>query len=948
MPLYFVENRGQVDARAAYYLHGKDKSLYFTSAGITFVLSPHANEKSDMLVRASYGDAASKDWLLKLDFVNAKPTTPTAEEQTPATISYLKGPREGWKPGLKSYSRLVYADLWPGIDLVYSGTSDRLKYEFVVKPGADPRQIRLAYNGASSVGIKDGELEIATPLGTFRDDKPYAYQESAGRRVEVSMAYRLEAQPGAYGFRVGAYDAKKPLVLDPAIIIYSGFIGGFGDDIARGVAADSDGNAYVTGETASDQTTFPETTGAFDRTQNGGVDAFVAKVKADGTGLVYATFIGGDGDDRGNAIALEQGCAPPCAAYITGETDSDETTFPTTTGAFNETSNGGIDAFVVKVNEDGTDLLFATFFGGSGTDRGKGIAVDGSGAAYITGETGSTETSSPNPFPVSVGPGLTQGGGLDAFVARISGADGGTLDYAGFIGGAGDDRGNAIALEPSCSSPCDVYVGGEASSSEVSFPVTTGAFDETHNGGIDGFVAKVLFDGSDLEYATYIGGSGTDRVNGIAVDVSGLAYVAGETNSNETTFPDGDGFNGVAGFDKVQNGLFDAFVARVSADGADLDYATYIGGDGDDRANAIAIAPDCVSPCQAFVGGETESDQTTFPEKTGPDTTANGGVDGFVAVVETDGTTLVTAGFIGGPSDDRVHAIAADDRGGVFLAGESDAVAAGTTTRFPTKSGPDTSQNGGLDAFVTKLCVTVCLDLTIKMTTSTKVVSPGDTITYTVTVTNKGPDTATGVVVDAPLPAGATLPVAPGCDTSVQCVIGTMAKGASTVITISFTAPSTTGQLVYTATVTSDDTDTNGNSDTSTVKSNVLLPDLIVKKVTLDVTTVAVGGSINITDTTSNKQSVPVAPAATPAFTTAFYLSTDKNFGGDVLLGGRLIAGGLSGKGTSTGTTIVVIPALTTPGTYYIIAVADDGNAVDEGANEGKNTKASKKFTVTP
>src|SRR5581483_6037035 len=627
MPLYFVENRGQVDARAAYYLQGKDKSLYFTSAGITFVLSPRSKQKSDMLVRVSSGDRPSGQWLLKLDFLNAKPTTPLAQEQTPATISYLKGPRETWKAGLKSYSKLVYADLWPGIDLVYSGTSDRLKYEFVVKPGADPRLIRLAYSGASSVAITDGELEIATPAGTFRDDKPYAYQQIAGRRVEVSMAYRLEAEPGAYGFRIGAYDATKPLVLDPAIIIYSGFIGGLGDDVARGVAADADGNAYVTGETASDQTTFPETTGVFDRTQNGGVDAFVAKVKADGTGLVYATFIGGDGDDRGNAIALEQGCAPPCAAYITGETDSDETTFPVTTGAFNETANGGIDAFVAKVSEDGTDLLYATFFGGSGTDRGKGIAVDGSGAAYITGETGSTENSSPNPFPVTVGPDLTQNDSLDAFVARISGADGGTLDYAGFIGGAGDDRGNAIALEPSCGSPCVVYVGGETSSSQVSFPVTSGAFDETHNGGIDGFVAKVSSDGSDLEYATYIGGSGTDRVNGIAVDVSGLAYVAGETNSTETTFPDGNGFNGLDGFDKVQNGLFDAFVARVSADGGDLDYATFIGGDGNDRANAIAIAPGCASPCQAFVAGETDSDQTTFPEKTGPDTTANGGVD---------------------------------------------------------------------------------------------------------------------------------------------------------------------------------------------------------------------------------------------------------------------------------------------------------------------------------
>src|SRR5262249_47959342 len=263
MPLYFVENRGQVDSRAAFYLHGKDKALYFTSTGITFVFSPRANEKSDLLLRASYEKASPEPWLLKLDFLDARPTTPAAAEQTPAVVSYLKGPRDRWKAGLKSYAKLVYADLWPGIDLVYSGTSDRLKYEFVVKPGADPKQIRLAYSGASSVGIKNGELEIATPAGTFRDDKPYAYQESAGRRIEVPMAYRLEARPGAHGFRVGRYDQSKPLVLDPTILIYSGFIGGVRDDKTNGVPGGARGSAYVTRENASRQTTLSATPRAF-------------------------------------------------------------------------------------------------------------------------------------------------------------------------------------------------------------------------------------------------------------------------------------------------------------------------------------------------------------------------------------------------------------------------------------------------------------------------------------------------------------------------------------------------------------------------------------------------------------------------------------------------------------------------------------------------------------
>src|SRR6185369_3461798 len=177
------------------------------------------------------------------------------------------------------------------------------------------------------------------------------------------------------------------------------------------------------------------------------------------------------------------------------------------------------------------------------------------------------ENSSPNPFPTAIGPSLTQGGGgnLDAFVAKITGADGGTLEFSGFIGGAGDDRGNAIALDPSCSDPCDVYIAGETQSGESSFPKTVGP-DLTHNGGIDGFVAKVSGDGSGLIYAGYIGGNGTDRANGIAVDSAGKAYVAGETNSAEGDFPDGNGFSGLPGADKTQNGGVDAFVVKVADD----------------------------------------------------------------------------------------------------------------------------------------------------------------------------------------------------------------------------------------------------------------------------------------------------------------------------------------------------------------------------------------------
>ncbi len=981
MPLYFIENRGQVDARASYYLRGKDKTLYFTAEGITFILNRARHEGAEtMLVRTALQSAAQSGpidrWALKLDFVGANRVAPRGEEPTPAVISYFKGPKDEWKTGLKSYGKLVYADLWPGIDLVYGGTADRIKYMFVVKPGADVSRIQLAYRGASISVNEQQELEIATPMGSFHDDKPYAYQEIADKRVEVPMAYLLQPEAGEktgrYGFRVGGYDREQPLVLDPAILVYAGFIGGLLDDRGNGVAVDSDGAVYVAGETSSDETTFPDGTGfgpipGKDKIQNGGVDAFVAKVKADGTGLEYATFIGGSGDDRGNAIALEQGCAPPCAAYITGETSSDETNFPVTTGAFDTTQNGGIDAFVAKLSADGTSLIYVTYIGGAGDDRGKGIAVDSSGEAYVTGETTSTEAT----FPGNIGglaalgipgPDQTQNSGFDAFVVKLNLA-GTALIYATYVGGNSDDRGNAIAIESGCAPPCAAYIAGETSSTQTTFPVAVGP-DLTHNGGIDAFVAKVNSGGTALVYAGYIGGSGTDQANGIAVDGLGNAYVAGETSSTEASFPDGTGFFalGIPGPDQTQNGGIDAFVAKVNPAGSALVYAGYIGGVNDDRANAIAIEPGCAPPCEAYVTGETNSDQTTFPDSVGPGLTFNGGVDAFVAKVKASGTGLVLAGYIGGSGDDRGNAIAVDDNGGVYVAGETSSTENSTPSKFPVKTGPDLTQNGGVDAFVAKICTAGCVDLTLKKTGLPTTVLPGPgpagTVTYTLVVSNKGPDTAHNVTVTDPLPAGATfippaVSVPPGAICTVVapvvCNVGTMIKGSSVTLTIVTRAPAFLGTIANTATVEADETDTKPSNNTATAKTKVILPDLVISKLTLDKSTVhAAGDTINVTDTTANKQAVSTNGVAS---TTSFYLSIDKIFDvGDApaLASRPVVALGPKGSDPAGAPTPLTIPAMSIGTVFYIIAVADDGNLIDETPKEGNNTKVSKKITITP
>lgn len=272
--------------------------------------------------------------------------------------------------------------------------------------------------------------------------------------------------------------------------------GGSQFDRAWGIAVDAANNAYITGYTDSPESSFPVAVGP-DLTYNGGPegsawDAFVAKVKADGTGLVYAGYIGGSGYDGAKAIALD-GVG---SAYVTGETYSDEATFPVTVGPDLTYNGGHADAFVAKVKEDGTGLAYAGYIGGSPVgystagDYGLGIAVDAAGSAHVVGMTNSPEST----FPVRGGPDLTHNGYDDTFVAKVE-ADGGGLAYCGYIGGAGNDAtyvdGAGIALD----SAGAVYVVGSTSSTAATFPVTVGP-DLTHNSdswqaGWDAYVAKL-------------------------------------------------------------------------------------------------------------------------------------------------------------------------------------------------------------------------------------------------------------------------------------------------------------------------------------------------------------------------------------------------------------------------------------------------------------------------
>ncbi len=975
LPLYFVENKGQVDPRVAYYVQGKDKIIYFTPGGLTLVLHEKFRDKLQVAALSAGAAAAESSQgelsllsprrlAVKLEFVGADSRVRLqGEEPTPALISYFVGPEAEWKTGLRTYRRLVYPDLWPGIDLVYSGAVQRLKYMFVVNPGADPSRIQLRYRGADSVVLTDdGRLEIQTSLGGFQDDKPSAYQEVKGSAVDVSVGYGIQPQADCncyeYGFRIGSYDAALPLIIDPTLLVYAGFIGGAGNDRGNAIAVDGEGSVYITGETNSTEATFPDGNGfglisGSDKTQNGGVDAFVAKVNTNGTGLIYASYIGGSGDDRGKGIALqpgEPGCPPDCSVYIVGETTSTETTFPKTIGP-DLTHNGGVDAFVVKLNATGTALVYAGYVGGVGDDRGNGIAVDSDGNAYITGETNSTQTTFPdgNGFGPIPGFDRTQNGSIDAFVAKVK-ANGSGLDYAGYVGGLGNDRGNGIALQPGetgCPPDCSVYIVGETNSDRTTFLDSNGfgavpGFDHTQNGGVDAFVVKVKADASGLDYATYIGGTLDDRGLGIAVDSAGNVYITGETNSGQTSFPDGNGFGAVPGFDHTQNGGVDAFVAAVNATGTALLYATYIGGSGDDKGNGIAV--DLAG--NAYITGETNSTEATFPDGNGfgavPgfDHTQNGGVDAFVAAVNAAGTALLYATYLGGSGDDRGKGIALDANADAYVVGETNS----SEATFPDKIGPDLTQNGAVDAFVAKICSAVCADLSVTISDSPDPVRVGDDVTYTITVTNNGPNDATGVVLTDTLAAGVVFvsatPSAGSCvvTTTVDCDLGGLINGASATVTIVITTTAK-GTLVNTVSVTGEQADPDIRDNTATESTVATLANLIVKK--LQAVTAAIPGTdIEIDDTTMNSGKIGAG-----ASVTRFYLSTDAKFDAatDTFLSSRPI-GALAAKANSSGSTTVTIPLATGLGRYFLIGVADADNTVVETQ---ENNKKSRRLQVT-
>src|SRR5262249_2937710 len=396
----------------------------------------------------------------------------------------------------------------------------------------------------------------------------------------------------------------------------------------------------------------------------GDFDAFVAKLNPAGSALSYSTYLGGTDGDLGTSIAVDGSGN----AYVTGYTTSSDFN---TKNPLQATYRGGFDLFVAKLNPTGSALVYSTYLGGADDDQAYGIAVDGAGNVYLTGSTASADFPVKSPFQ------STRKGSSDAFVTKINAA--GALTYSTYLGGGGSDTGLGIAVDTAG----NCYLVGETTS--TNFPVKS-PLQAANHGISDAFVVKFNAAGSDTVFATYLGGSRQDTGYGIAIDTAGNVYVTGSTASLD--------FNINNALQSNNLGAADAFVTKISADGAQLSYSTYLGGSGNDLGLGIAI--DTVG--NAYVTGSTAA--ADFEVKNPIQRTNRGDSDVFVAKLDANGTTLVYATYLGGSGLDQGLDIAVDQAGSAYVTGVT------TSTDFTTRQPIQTNNRGGGDAFIAKLSAT--------------------------------------------------------------------------------------------------------------------------------------------------------------------------------------------------------------------------------------------------
>ncbi len=799
LPLRFEANQGQTDRKVRFLSRGQGYTLFLAGDEAVLRLRSHASESAVSVVR--------------MKLAGARAAKATGFEPLPAKSNYLLGSDPSqWQRDIPNFSRVKFEEVYPGVDLVYYGTDSdfrlrepggtlrgpQLEFDFVVAPGADPKNIRLVLDAATSTIDAYGDLVIATEGGEVRFHKPVAYQDvpavgsspsaaSGAARKYVAARYGLRRieNPGSQvenpkfevSFELASYNPRLPLVIDP-VLSYSTFLGGGNADAGYGITADSTGNIFVVGETVSAD--FP-TQNPYQAASNGNTEIFVAKIDAAGATLLYSTYLGGSGVDRLGGMALDSSGN----VYLGGTTSSSN--FPTTTGAFQTAIAGDFcgvafcsDAFVAKLKADGTGLAYSTYVGGTGDDTGSGLSIDSAGSAYLTGYTASAAF--PTAAPLQAAP----AGGTDSFICKIK-PDGSGLVYSTYLGGTSGDFASAIAVDAGG----NAFVTGYTLSTD--FP-TAGAFQNTNRGASEAFVTGINAAGGAWIFSTYLGGTASDSGRAIATDASGNVYIGGQTTSADfpisatplqATF--GGGTCGTLP-------CSDGFLVKFDPTGATAVYSTYLGGASADQVNGIAVN----GAEEVFLTGSTAS--ADFPLQNPLQATIGGGTcasgpctDVLVARLDAAGSPLIYSTFLGGDAAEAGQAI--------FVDSNNNALVTGTTTSagFPATPGAvqtaATSTSAAGDAFAVKIGPG---DASALILSAAKLTFADQPVAFTsdplrLIVTNAG----TGVVTFSSVAVTGKFAQTNTCEPTLA--IG----GATCTIDVTFT-PDATGDLTGELTITSD------------------------------------------------------------------------------------------------------------------------------------------------
>ena len=658
IPLYFIPNKGQMNEKALFCAKTHRYSLWLTKQGLVFdSISPPSSHPSQERSHAFPQSPKPGRDVSRLIFLNAnKQPVVVSEKPTDHRVHYFKGKdKSRWCTDIPTSKVVRYKNLYKNIDLKVYGIEKQIEYDWVVKPGGDPGNIQFQYRGVKEVSIDEkGNLVVQTAFGKWLHKKPLAYQVIDGRKVEVEAAFEKQKEENSYGFRVGSYDKDHKLIIDPLVLVHSGFLGSSGNDGAVAMAVDASGYLYVAGWAGGPN--FP-TASAYQPSHGGNWDCFITKFTPDGSGLVFSTYLGGGGQDYALKIVLGSGGL----IYIAGSTSS--TDFPTV-NPYQAVLGGYSDAFAAIFSADGSGLLYSTYLGGSYTDYCYGLGVTPAGEICLGGTTFSNDFPVYNAYDASFG-GISNDYS-DAFLTKFN-ASGDALVFSTYLGDFGNQHGSSLAI----ASNGDIYFAGSTYSSD--FPVTQQAYQTSFGGQSDGFISRFTSTGA-LDASTFYGGSSYDSIADIALDSSDYLYIVRNYGSSMST---------------ADSNAIVAKFNNIVAPSGHMAYSKYLG----DSSAASAITVD--SGGKAYITGRTLS--PTFPVPNAFQDTIAGGEDAFVLVLSANGSTVDKASFLGGTDNDRGSDISVDSGGSIYVCGDT------WSPSFPVYQGFQMTHAGSSDGFVCKI-----------------------------------------------------------------------------------------------------------------------------------------------------------------------------------------------------------------------------------------------------